>query len=829
MKRRFMSFVLCCGLAAGTVLPAAAEELQSPENGTEIVAVGAETALDRESGAAAENDGKLQDNEGSFDINEPETDSENAEDAEDGAAVLSALDELTAPLAAVDDASTVYRASDCLDTSGNANKYWRAYYRSSDNTENQEIPAKYTVAMTKDVKLTSAGTAKRDGALLSRSSWSGRVTNAEKTPVSAGIRLMTPGGDAVVSKGFKAPKSGSVVISQENLYNSTNEIWGTAEKSGTTVKITKNSLKNTVWSGQALNSSNGGICAFNPITVSVAEGDILWFDVSAASGTLEVNKWVHWNPVITYQRLDPTVLSLTASNGSFDNAALSQSYSVKYKETLNSISADNFEITGKMKDGSPLSQTPSVYEAQLADNTVTVSFAGLEKGAEYTVLMKNLDFDGMDASEYTYSFGFSTKDEMKFSSYKASDSYSTSSNTNPVWRMQYRSDEKLYTDIAKTGAVGNGMYVVINGKEYYVGKSWSTNDWWQGFGIGQYVMIGGNDAAASATATDEVAVRTFIAPSSGYVEITACDPSGASKVWGGVNSGNSVGASLRICKTEAEDTNYKNTEQVWPAENGEFRFRWNTGKPSNGTEETFEPVTVAINKGDRLHFEAKSQGTNWWGTTVYWDPVVTYKVVFPEAKGKNFEDGGVYVPNYEFVMEYDDEMAEISPDDIEIDGGAYVKSVELRSLGSKIAFTFGGVKENTKYNVKVGGIRYAAVEDESMSTSYSFGFTSGRIVNAGEITIGGGKVVRGKNKISVDVNNSAETPCSAALAVCVMRGTADDYEVESVEYASRNDIGANDRMETEVDIADTDNVFIRAVLLESIKSLKPYAAAVDFR
>ena len=62
-----------------------------------------------------------------------------------------------------------------------------------------------------------------------------------------------------------------------------------------------------------------------------------------------------------------------------------------------------------------------------------------------------------------------------------------------------------------------------------------------------------------------------------------------------------------------------------------------------------------------------------------------------------------------------------------------------------------------------------------------------------------------------------------------MRGTADDYEVESVEYASRNDIGANDRMETEVDIADTDNVFIRAVLLESIKSLKPYAAAVDFR
>ena len=827
--------VLCCGMFAGTVCPTVAKDLQNPDLEAENTRVTAMESDKEETKISNTADGILQSGEGSFDINEPVLNEENMSDAdedENAAAEFSAEQSIVLFEAPTDE-STVFRASDCLDTKTNANKYWKAYWRSGGNSENLTIENGTEVSMKRAVKLTSNANEEKDSSLLSRSSWNGRVMDSQNTPVSAGVYLMSPGGlwstEFTVSKGFTAPKGGKVEITQENLYNSSAEIWGTNEAVGSKIKITKGNFKNTVWAGVTLNSKNGGICDFKPITVSVEEGETIWFEVTPEStSTTESNKWVHWNPVITYKTLDPTVLSLTASSDNFDTAPLGQSYSIKYKETLKAISADNIEIKGTKKDGGALSETPSVDSVTLADNTVTATFAGLERSAKYTVTLKNLDFDGMDTSEYTYSFTFGTKEPLSFEAYKASDSYNTSSNSGAVWRWQYRNDDVLYTDLTSVGSYGNGMSVKIDGKDYSVGKSWSTTGWWQGFGIGQYVMIGGNQSNASATSTGETAVKTFIAPSSGYVEITACDPSGNSKVWGGISSSNSTGASLKICKSDAADETGKEAEQLWPADNGEFRFKWDASKPSSGAEENFEPLTVAVNKGDRLYFEASSKGANWWGTAVYWDPVVTYKVIFPEATDMNFEDGGTYSPNFEYIMRFDDEMADISVSDIVIDGGAYVKSAGTLGMGDKLAFSFGGIKENTKYNVTVGGIRYAAVEDAAMSTEYSFSFTSGRIVEAGEITLDGGSLKVGRNKISVPLNNSADEKCSAALIVCVMRGTADDYEIESVEYISRSDIGASDRIETTVNITDLSDILVRVIPVNSLKSMKPYAEAADF-
>jgi len=64
--------------------------------------------------------------------------------------------------------------------------------------------------------------------------------------------------------------------------------------------------------------------------------------------------------------------------------------------------------------------------------------------------------------------------------------------------------------------------------------------------------------------------------------------------------------------------------------------------------------------------------------------VVTYKVVFPEATDKNFEEGGTYAPNFEYIMRFDDMMADISAEDITLDSidNIIVRVIPLKSIKS---------------------------------------------------------------------------------------------------------------------------------------------------
>ena len=225
-------------MLAGTVFPTVAEDLQNPNLDTENTRVTAMESDKEETKISNTADGILRSGEGSFDINEPVLNEENMSDAEDdeNAAAEFSAEQPIALFEAPTDKSTVFRASDCLDTKTNANKYWKAYWRSGGNSENLTIENGTEVSMKRAVKLTSNANEEKDSSLLSRSSWNGRVMDSQNTPVSAGVYLMSPGGlwstEFTVSKGFTAPKGGKVEITQENLYNSSAEIWGTNEAVG---------------------------------------------------------------------------------------------------------------------------------------------------------------------------------------------------------------------------------------------------------------------------------------------------------------------------------------------------------------------------------------------------------------------------------------------------------------------------------------------------------------------------------------------------------------------------------------------------------------------
>ena len=183
-------------MLAGTVFPTVAEDLQNPGLEAENTRVTAMESNKEETKISNTADGILRSGEGSFDINEPVLNEENMSDAEDdeNAAAEFSAEQPIALYEAPTDESMVFRASDCLDTKTNANKYWKAYWRSWGNSENLAIENGFTVKMSNAMKLTKDSFSAKDSELYSRGEWKGRVFDSQNTPVSAGVYLMSPGG-----------------------------------------------------------------------------------------------------------------------------------------------------------------------------------------------------------------------------------------------------------------------------------------------------------------------------------------------------------------------------------------------------------------------------------------------------------------------------------------------------------------------------------------------------------------------------------------------------------------------------------------------------------
>lgn len=126
-----------------------------------------------------------------------------------------------------------------------------------------------------------------------------------------------------VAKGYTAPYTGTVKIEQNNTLNSTyaNEIWSSkANSDGIKLTINKNSKSNKVWpldkEALVMGISSCYYYEFEPITVDVKKGDILYFDVNPVkeSWSNENSNFVHWNPKVTYTSI-ATDMSFTNAEG----------------------------------------------------------------------------------------------------------------------------------------------------------------------------------------------------------------------------------------------------------------------------------------------------------------------------------------------------------------------------------------------------------------------------------------------------------------------------------------------------------------------------------
>lgn len=184
---------------------------------------------------------------------------------------------------------------------------------------------------------------------------------------SDGLMSGNDGCSAVIE--WTAPKDGTVLITAgaiEGLVGE-NEIAMELERTdrdGATMSVEHNG--ETIWGGcSTLN--NRKHLAFDPLRVSVKEGDTIRFIENGDGGNQEYNNdRVYWNPVVTYETEDTGVLlgggqMISGGQVSFD------------VENLEQVCAEDVEVYASV-NGAPRAEL-EVSSASVEDGKLTVSFA----------------------------------------------------------------------------------------------------------------------------------------------------------------------------------------------------------------------------------------------------------------------------------------------------------------------------------------------------------------------------------------------------------------------------------------------------------------------
>lgn len=141
-----------------------------------------------------------------------------------------------------------------------------------------------------------------------------------------------------VAKGFTAPYSGKVTVSQKNILGTGNEneiLSSSDTETQIGIKITKNASREKIWPENEDDVTIGGAnCkyAFEPIEVEVKKGDTLYFEAMGKKWANINQGFVHWNPVVTYTDIAVNA-AFTDNSGSelTTAAALAASKSAKLK------------------------------------------------------------------------------------------------------------------------------------------------------------------------------------------------------------------------------------------------------------------------------------------------------------------------------------------------------------------------------------------------------------------------------------------------------------------------------------------------------------------
>lgn len=394
--------------------------------------------------------------------------------------------------------------------------------------------------------------------------------------------------------------------------------------------------------------------------------------------------------------------------------------------------------------------------------------------------------------------------------YKSSENFSDIQNGDYAWKWQYYDiNKKEYKNLTSVSQMaGFGLDAEEKATIWYLPQNTQFNKD-RGISVGAVGMRVSIDEPNNVATDGEKAgeiernypVKSFTAPKRGEVTISAdvFEP--------GHTSG---GAALRIIKHSAGGTQTK----LYPAD-----ADWINIYPGD----TFTAIKTVLEKGDVLTFEnALWKANSAWQAIIRWDPVITYTKLIPVVDDCNTEIGATDVPlNKEHVITYSGDIAapsaseikiyEIAPDGTKTESNAKPKSIVAD--GNDLKLVFDGLKPYTEYEIEVGGVGFTSTPNDTAANTLTF--TTGPVVMIGEAEYANGKV-------TIDVNNSADAPSKATLAVFLCKGTETEYTVENVRIVTRTDIGANDSMEAAITLP-SGNYFIKAMVLEDALTARAYA------
>lgn len=213
-------------------------------------------------------------------------------------------------------------------------------------------------------------------------------------------------------------------------------------------------------------------------------------------------------------------------------------------------------------------------------------------------------------------------------------STSTVTNVDPVWQFLYRNTQsnnqyKAYTltkGITTSGFLApksneDGTYDYTQGSTTETSTtifSDSTSNADMRNALGKYWMrlsvATGSEPKQNA---NNRIVKSFTAPRSGNVCISAIDMLGDSKIYNkGLTASNNKGAVVNILKWKPDGTN----QTIWT-----HTFTYNTETQSSIEVIDFENMSIYVNKGEMLWFMVSgATGGSAYAKHVFWTPVVSY-------------------------------------------------------------------------------------------------------------------------------------------------------------------------------------------------------------
>lgn len=647
--------------------------------------------------------------------------------------------------------------------------------------------------------------------------------------------MLTGHPDYAVSRTFTAPRSGRVELSTEdgNLYGGSNQP-GVKNNRTAFVRITVNDEQ--IWpdgsGGMRIPETDGQTYKFGKITTEIAEGDKLRFEVYNGDSDSQNGKAVYWIPTVKYVyggRIDlfPDL---------HDDVPAGQVFTLNFSDAMEEITAEDIKI-------SPLDGV-AVKDVSNSDDGASLSFGfdGLKGNTQYKVSIDGIRplAGGYDA--FSYSFEFTTEKIFEYPIYDSDDAWGDMSeagmkNDDEHWQWLYKNNSTkdtltpyvpyTLTEISQTqsyskpaqnedggydyaamlspsGSAENRTRVYCDAKSNAYARN-VMGRWWMRPAVATQ--------SEPAQSKDNEIVKAFTAKETGVIRISARDLTGRAKIYNRkFSEANLNGAVLRIIKKGLDNTD----EELWTHT---FKYTAATLPEEGLAEYDFEPISTDIQKGEQLWFVVSGElGGSAYSKQVFWNPVVEYTSLYPNITNMTPEDkaSGVAL-NFEQRISFDYPIRCIGLSDIEVDKGAAAASVGLEDGNTTLCISYSGLKQDTEYRVKLHNVIIDKAHDNS-SRVYEFSFVTGSAVQVGEIYILNGQLSAGENTVCAEVNNASSEAVEAALLVCVCKGTKTDYEIISAGTVYRSDISENDLLSVTVDLPESENHFLKAVLLNNVSS-----------